>query len=108
MILDNKIKYFICNNNITNPCQFGLENYKIPEAYIAFITSYLEGRRVILNYNCCDYYRAITLDCPQGSVLAPLLWNLYVNVRRFHACASYIADKSIFIPFSAISCSLCS
>lgn len=41
--------------------------------------SYLFGRSVFCNFDKVNVRRFLTRGCPQGSCIAPVLWNIYIN-----------------------------
>ncbi|GBO13162.1 hypothetical protein AVEN_120199-1 [Araneus ventricosus] len=53
--------------------------YKIPPFYRNFIYYYLLGRKVVFKDETLEIERDCHKGCPQGSVVVPNLWNIYVN-----------------------------
>ncbi|GBM63918.1 RNA-directed DNA polymerase from mobile element jockey [Araneus ventricosus] len=53
--------------------------YKIPLFYRNFIYYYLLDRKVVFKDGTLEIERDSHKSCPQGSVVAPNLWNIYVN-----------------------------
>ncbi|GBO42780.1 Retrovirus-related Pol polyprotein from type-1 retrotransposable element R1 [Araneus ventricosus] len=54
-------------------------NYKLPDFYKNFIFYYLDDRLVYYVNEVFETSRCYFRGCPQGSVIAPTIWNLYIN-----------------------------
>ncbi|GFW94006.1 probable RNA-directed DNA polymerase from transposon X-element [Trichonephila clavipes] len=63
-----------------NGLTFKLITFKIPNPLIHLIHSYLTNRsfRIIINETLSNEH-SVSAGCPQGSLLGPLLFNLYIN-----------------------------
>ena len=79
-----------------------LENYGIRGVANEWFSSYLQNRQqYVTNGNTNSEQRMITCGVPQGSVLGPLLFLLYIN--DFKNCASGI-DFHLFADDSNLLC----
>ena len=59
---------------------YKLEYYGFRGIVLDWFTSYLENRKQFVKYQSCDSaYKNIKCGVPQGSILVPLLFILYVN-----------------------------
>lgn len=59
---------------------YKLIEFNLPSSYIHFIRSYLKNRSFSVSYNkTSSTARPIAAGVPEGSKLAPLLFNLYIN-----------------------------
>ena len=90
-------KAFDCINH--NILLTKLEFYGITGIAYKLIKSYLEGRyhRVVLNNNSphsCSNWGEITHVVPQGSILGPLLFLLYIDLQQI------ANDNSKFVLFA--------
>ena len=54
-------------------------NMNVPHQYTKIIQSYLSNRSVTFKYNNHEQTKRLTMGCPQGSPLSPLLWNILIN-----------------------------
>ena len=76
---------------------FKLESYGITGPLLGLINSYLANRcqRVILNGNCSQW-SLLRAGVPQGSVLRPLLFLVYINdlVDNISSDAKLFADNT--------------
>ena len=50
-----------------------------PGALLAAIHSFFFNRTVSLSFGSISVSKTLSLGCPQGSVLSPLLWNIFFN-----------------------------
>ncbi|GBM14071.1 hypothetical protein AVEN_209960-1 [Araneus ventricosus] len=51
----------------------------LPSFYRNFIFYYLCDRTVLYINDVCETTRHCFKGCPQGSVIAPVIWNIYIN-----------------------------
>ncbi|GBL85490.1 hypothetical protein AVEN_34656-1 [Araneus ventricosus] len=56
-----------------------LESYGFPAFFKNFIYFYLKNRRVFYTNDVLEISRPCSKGCPQGSVIAPTIWNIYIN-----------------------------
>ena len=56
-----------------------LDKCNIPSCLILLISSYLSGRSSDFIYSDIKVKKDITMGCPQGGALSPLLWNILLN-----------------------------
>ena len=57
-----------------------LIDLKVPQEYLLFLRSYLTERRALVDIDeATTVTKTLTQSCPQGSVIAPLMWNIYLN-----------------------------
>ncbi len=69
-----------------------LEKYRVENNALILFNSYLDGRSQIVRIGCASSdERPITTGVPQGSVLGPLLFLVYMN--DFPTCLRHTTDK---------------
>ena len=75
-----------------------LEGYGVRGKALDWFKSYLDNRRhyVYVN-NCKSHNLKSTIGVPQGSILGPLLYIIYVNDFRFNNSIMYADDTSLLI-----------
>ncbi|GBO15261.1 Putative protein in type-1 retrotransposable element R1DM [Araneus ventricosus] len=56
-----------------------LESYDFPAFFKNFIYFYLKNRRVFYTNDVLEISRPCSKGCPQGSVISPTIWNIYIN-----------------------------
>ncbi|GBN17351.1 Putative protein in type-1 retrotransposable element R1DM [Araneus ventricosus] len=56
-----------------------LESYGFPAFFKNFIYFYLKNRRVFYTNDVLEISRPCSKGCPQGCVIAPTIWNIYIN-----------------------------
>ncbi|GBO30514.1 hypothetical protein AVEN_170443-1 [Araneus ventricosus] len=56
-----------------------LESYGFPAFFKNFIYFYPKNRRVFYTNDVLEISRSCSKGCPQGSVIAPTIWNIYIN-----------------------------
>lgn len=82
-----------------------LRNLNIPDPTLAWFQSYLTDRtQCVRIQNSLSNYLTIKHGVPQGSILGPLLFNLYINdlpsVCQTCNVESYVDDSKLYISFS--------
>ncbi|GBO27565.1 Putative protein in type-1 retrotransposable element R1DM [Araneus ventricosus] len=55
------------------------ESYGFPAFFKNFIYFYLKNRRVFYTNDVLEISRPCSKGCPQGSVISPAIWNIYIN-----------------------------
>lgn len=85
-----------------------LEQYGIRGTALQLIQSYLSHRKQVVKLtSACSAVKPILAGVPQGSILGPLLFNLYlndiVNINREARFIIYADDASIFFSGKNIS-----
>ncbi|GBM94020.1 Putative protein in type-1 retrotransposable element R1DM [Araneus ventricosus] len=72
-------------DNMNWPVLFNiLSNYGLPEFFMNFLFYYLHNRKVFYVNEVFKVFKHCYRGCPQGSVIAPTLWNLYINSILFN------------------------
>ena len=63
-----------------------LDSQNVPASLISITQSYLDGRKVVFDYQGRSVSKVLTKGTPQGGVLSPLLWNIILNelLTDFH------------------------
>ena len=51
----------------------------MPPLYVHLISSYLMNRTITVSYGGGTATKTLTLSTPQGAVLSPFLWNLFID-----------------------------
>ena len=78
-----------------------LVNSECPPNLLAAVRSFFNDRRVSLKFGDVSASKYISLGCPQGSIISPLLWNIFFNSvfdiphHRFISVIAYADDLSI-------------
>ena len=126
--LHRVIEYWLCNNmsdgNLTAVCSFDIkkcvdtinhsillkkmEYYGLQSENIKWFKSYLNEREQMVScHNTLSRKSTIAIGVPQGSVLGPLLFLIYVNDMNRHvhlgACNLYADDTLVYCNGSTMS-----
>ena len=78
---------------------------KCPMHLVQLLKSYLEGRTTQLTYGKGFAHSKLSLSTPQGAVLSPFLWNLFIDDlllsldRQGILCQAFADDCTIFIEY---------
>ena len=88
-------------------------NFGISDSALSLLSSYLSNRTQSVNVNGhVSVASLVTTGVPQGSVLEPLLFSLYITPLTYHLNASnisfhlYADDTQLYISFSTADCSV--
>ena len=81
-----------------------LKHSECPPRLLSAIHNFFANRQVLLNFAGVAVSKWLTLGCPQGSILSPLLWNIFFNSvfdlprHRFITTIAYADDLTIIAP----------
>ena len=81
-----------------------LKHSECPPRLLSAIHNFFADRQVLLNFAGVAVSKWLTLGCPQGSILSPLLWNIFFNSvfdlprHRFITTIAYADDLTIIAP----------
>ena len=82
-----------------------------PPLLLASVHSFFSDREVTVSFGSVSVSKGLSLGCPQGSIISPLLWNIYFNSifdiprNKFISMVAYADDLAILS--SHYSSSLC-
>ena len=75
-----------------------------PPNLLTAIYSFFADRQVVLDFAGVSVSKCLTLGCPQGSILSPLLWNIFFDsvfdlpTHKFTTVIAYADDLTIMVP----------
>ena len=77
--------------------------YESEEKALLFIYSYLENRKQCVNINNINSnFQTITSGVSQGSIVGPILFNIFVNDFFFFLCSVSIRNLPRMIPCQSL------
>ena len=80
-----------------------LAAYEFEEKTLLFIYSYLENRKQCVNINNINSnFQTITSGVSQGSIVGPILFNIFVNDFFFFLCSVSIHNLPRMIPCQSL------
>ncbi|GBN29328.1 Retrovirus-related Pol polyprotein from type-1 retrotransposable element R1 [Araneus ventricosus] len=67
-------------DNMNWPVLFNVfNNIRLPRFFMNFLYFYLNNRKVVYTNEIFNVTKQYYRGCPQGSVIVPTLWNIYIN-----------------------------
>ena len=76
-----------------------------PLSYVKIINSFLSERVASLSYGTGHFSKTLSLSTPQGSVLSPFLWNIFLDSLLWYLksqnidAQAFADDCTILIPY---------